>query len=216
MVNYPLFKKQIAEATKAYPELKVSVRDGFEFLSGTFRIIDEEGNEWNSFQIEVRFNESFPYRFPDLVEVGGKIPKIADWHINETGTCCITIPILEVYSCKNGITILQFIQYQVKPYLFNQSFRIKKGYYANQEFAHGVYGILEYYKELFGESDIKKIIARLKVLKSTIFGKKTPCFCGRKAKFRNCHSEVFRMFKPLSSGFIDSQISKLALLVSRS
>jgi len=210
MDNYSLFRQQIAEATKAYPELKVSVRNGFELLSGAFRIIDDEGKEWNSFQIEIRFNTNFPYCFPELVEVGGKIPKIADWHINNGGACCITIPILEISYCKNGISVLQFIQNHVKPYLFNQAHRIRKGYYAHREFAHGVYGILEYYQEIFKEREVEKIIEHLKSLRYIEFGKKTPCFCGRKAKFRNCHAEVFRLFKSSELGYINSEISILS------
>jgi hypothetical protein len=212
MDNYTLFRQQIAEAAKVYPELKVSVRDGIELLSGTFRVIDSEGKEWNSFQIEIKFNKAFPYRFPELKEVGGKIPPIADWHINENGGCCITIPLLEVTSCKNGITILQFIQDHVKPYLFNQAYRLEKGYYAHQEFAHGVYGIFEYYQELFNEKDVEKVIGYLKILKSTEFGKKTACFCGRKAKFRKCHPEVFKTFKVIPGNFIDSEIVRLSML----
>lgn len=213
MSSYTLFRQQIADAAKVHPELKVSVRNGVELLSGTFRIVDDEGKEWNSFQIEIRFNTSFPYRFPELFEVGGKIPKVADWHINTSGACCITIPLLEVTSCKSGVTVLQFIQNHVKPYLYNQAFRLEKGYYAHREFSHGVYGILEYYQELFNEKDVEKIIGYLKALKSTEFGKKTPCFCGRKAKFRKCHPEVFRVFKPIQGKFIDDEIEMLRLLL---
>ncbi len=212
MNSYTLFRQQIAEAAQVYPELKVSVRDGVELLSGTFRVIDSEGKEWNSFQIEIKFNKAFPYRFPELKEVGGKIPPIADWHINENGGCCITIPLLEVTSCRNGITVLQFIQNHVKPYLFNQAYRIEKGYYAHQEFAHGMYGILEYYQELFNEKDEGKVIGNLKILKSIEFGKKTPCFCGKKAKFRKCHPEVFKIFKPIPGNFIEDEIGRLGLL----
>lgn len=114
MDSYTLFSQQIADAVKAYPELIPSVRDGFKFLRGTFRIIDDDGKEWNKFQIEIRFKECFPHCFPELVEVGDKIPKIPDWHINENGGCCITIPLLEVASSKNGITVLQFIQNHVR------------------------------------------------------------------------------------------------------
>lgn len=214
MDNYTLFRQQIAEAAKVYPELKVSVRDGIELLNGTFRVIDDGGKVWNSFQIEIKFNRAFPYCFPELKEVGGKIPPIADWHINENGGCCITVPLLELASCRKGITVLQFIQNHVKPYLFNQAHRIEKGYYAHQEFAHGVYGILEYYEELFNEKDIKKIIGYLNVLKSNDFGKKTPCFCGRKAKFRKCHPEVFRIFKSIPISFINSEVEKLSRFVN--
>jgi hypothetical protein len=212
MNSYHLFRQQITEAAITYPELKVSVRDGIELLSGTFRVIDDEGKEWNSFQIEIRFNPTFPYLFPELAEVGGKIPKISDWHINENGGCCITVPLLEVNSCKYGITVLQFIQNHVKPYLFNQAHRFEKGYYAHQEFAHGVYGILECYQELFNEKELEKVIGYLKTLKYIEFGKKNACFCGRKAKFRKCHPEVFRLFKYIPGNFIDDEIKRLVHL----
>lgn len=212
MDNYTLFRQQIAEAAKIYPELKISVRDGIELLNGTFRVIDDEGKEWNNFEIQIRFIEAFPHRFPQLFELGGKIPKIADWHIYSNGACCITIPLLELVSCRNGITVLQFIQNHVKPYIFNQAHRIEKGYYAHQEFAHGAYGILEYYQELFKEKDVEKIIEYLKTIKSIGLGKKTPCFCGRKAKFRKCHPEVYKIFKPIPGKFIEGEIESLGLI----
>jgi hypothetical protein len=214
MENYTLFRQQIAEAANVYPELKLSVRDGIELLSGTFRVIDDEGKEWNSFEIQIRFSEAFPYSFPQLVEVGGKIPKIADWHIYPSGACCITIPILELVSSRNGITVLQFIQNHVKPHLFNQAHRIEKGYYAHQEFAHGVYGILEYYQEIFHEKSVEKIIGYLKVLKSIEFGKKNACFCGRRAKFRKCHPGVFKLFKHIPESFTADEINRLKLLIN--
>jgi hypothetical protein len=215
MNNYSLFRRQIIEATKIYPELKVTVLEGLELLEGIFRVIDDDGNEWNSFYIQIKFDIAFPYRFPELKEVGGKIPRIADWHINQIGDCCITIPLLEAVNCRNGITVLQFIDNHVKPYLFNQAYRIEKGYYAHQEFAHGVFGILEYYQELFDEKDTEKLMRYLNAIKSADLSKNTTCFCGKMAKFRKCHPAVYRIFKPLSEKFIEAEIEMIqAFLVS--
>jgi hypothetical protein len=66
---------------------------------------------------------------------------------------------------------------------------------------------------LFNEKDVKKVIGYLKTLKSTEFGKKTACYCGRKAKFRKCHSEVFKIFKHIPGRFIDDEINRLELLI---
>lgn len=212
MENYKLFRQQIAEVAILYPELEVSVRDNQEILCGTFRVIDDEGREWNNFEIQIRFSEVFPYGFPQLLEVGGKIPKIPDWHVNPNGTCCITIPLLELISCKNGLTIRQFIENHVKPYLFNQAHRIKKGYYANQEFSHGASGVYEYYNEIFKEKKVNKIITYLQNIKSTKIGKKALCFCGKKAKFRKCHPEVYKLFKTIPKWFIQEEIDSLGRL----
>lgn len=210
MGSYEQFKQDIREAVKLFPDLKITSSDGKEMLKGIYKIVDDEGHEWNAFSIEIHHSEGYPYRFPLLYEIGGKIPKIADWHVNEVGSCCITVPLIEITACKNGLPVSKFIEKHAKPYLFNQAHRIEKGVYAKGEFSHGVYGIWEHYEDLFNEKDKNKILEHLNKISKIDFGKSTPCFCARKAKFRKCHQQVFKVFKPLSKSFINDQIKILS------
>lgn len=214
MNSYEIFKQDLKQVIASYPDLKIVSTNGKQILKGTFRVIDDDGKEWNSFSIEIHHRDGYPYCFPLLFETGGKLPKIPDWHINEIGSCCITVPLIEVTACKNGLSILNFIELYAKPYLFNQAHRLREGIYVNKEFSHGIFGIWEYYEEIFQEKNRHKIIEYLNKISKIEFGKKTPCFCGKKARFRKCHQEVFRIFKPVSASFIRSEIERLSKYIS--
>jgi hypothetical protein len=210
MNSYEIFQRDLKEVIKLYPDLLIASVNGKDVLKGTYKIIDDDGYEWNSFSIEIHHRDCYPYCFPHLIEVGGKIPKIPDWHINEVGSCCITVPIIEITSCKNGLSVLNFIERHAKPHLFNQAYRLYNGVYAHEEFSHGIWGIWEYYEEIFQEKNKHLIIKYLETISKIEFGKKTPCFCGKKAKFRKCHQGVFKVFKILSNSFIKSEVEKLS------
>lgn len=210
MTSYEQFKRDIREAIKLYTDWKINLIEGKEILAGIFNVVDDEGVKWNSFSIEIHHSEGYPYCFPLLFETGHKIPKILDWHINEIGSCCITVPITEAIACRKGLSVIGFIEKHAKSYLFNQAYRLKKGVYAKEEYLHGIYGLWEYYEELFQEKEKSKIIGYLSSLSKSEFGKKTLCFCGRKAKFRKCHTTVFNIFKHLSKSFLQNQIKLLS------
>jgi len=210
MSSYELFKQDIRVVIKSYPDLIITSTNGKEILKGIFKVVDEEGNEWNSFSIEIHHRDGYPRCFPLLYEVGGKIPKIPDWHINEIGSCCITVPLIEITACKKGLSVSNFIERHAKPYLFNQAHRLYKGIYADEEFSHGVFGIWEHYEDLFHEKNKSSIIGHLNKILKIEFGKKTQCFCGKRAKFRKCHQDVFNVFKTLPDSFVKSEIERLS------
>ena len=68
-------------------------------------MIDANGKLWETFQIEIRYQEGFPHCFPALYETGDKIPKIGDWHIYvDTLLCCVKVKSAEIIRCVRGIT----------------------------------------------------------------------------------------------------------------
>ncbi len=120
MTGYDKFINQLQEVQENFPELKQTTVGGKIILRGILPVIDNEGNHWEDYEVEIHCTDNFPNEFPRLYEVGGKIPRIGDWHIYEdTGSCCVKILPEEKIRCRNGITVREFLQEEVMPYLFN-------------------------------------------------------------------------------------------------
>ncbi|MCE7057649.1 hypothetical protein LZF95_23405 [Algoriphagus sp. AGSA1] len=196
MESSEIFESHIGPVIEKYPKLsRVLTSEGKVTLKGEMEIIDAEGNFWEVFEIEIHHVDSYPLQFPKVYEVGGKIPKIADWHIYvDTKSCCVAIAPEESIACKKGITLVQFIDEFVLPFFFNQAFRRVEGYYKNGEYSHGIQGIFEFYDETFkthgNVSALIRLMKKMALIK-TRPGRTHQCFCGSVNKFRHCHRETF-------------------------
>ncbi|NLU92645.1 SEC-C domain-containing protein [Chitinophaga sp. Ak27] len=198
--GYLHFLEQVDDAIVCFPTLhKKEVEDRI-ILVGSLPIIDREGKQWDEYEVAIHATDSFPYRFPDLYETGGKIPRIGDWHINEdTFTCCITVPPEEVLRCLKGIDLCTYIGEQVMPYLFNQTHRRVEGYYVNGEYSHGVKGLLEYYSQLLKTGNDANATQSLMmyIAANDMPLRNAQCFCGSSLKYRHCHREAYKQLKLL-------------------
>lgn len=200
MKGYEIFVNQLPEVQKHYPKLlQVTLHDEI-ILRGLLSVIDREGKHWEDYEVEIHCTDNFPNSFPRLYEIGGKIPRIGDWHVYEdTGSCCVKILPEELLRCRNGITILEYIKEEVLPYLFNQTHRRVEGYYIAGEYMHGAWGLLQYYSnELKTGNDYKFTLELIKYIATHAKPIRTSmCFCGKKLKFRHCHKIAFEKLKAI-------------------
>jgi hypothetical protein len=204
-MSYELFVEQLNKVEQSYPKLKCKLKEHGYVLAGELDIIDAYGKLWESYQVEIRHEEGFPHRFPSLYEVGGKIPKIGDWHIYEdTLACCVKVKPAEIIRCVNGISVAEFIKEEALPYLFNQTHRRLEGYYVNGEYSHGIVGFSEFYtEELKTGLDIKKTLKLMHFIAKNDRPERTSmCFCGSGIKFRNCHREAFDKLKKIGENLL--------------
>jgi hypothetical protein len=202
--GYDLFVSQLKQVETDFPKLVAILGSGEKMvLAGEIDIIDSEGKHWESYKIEIHHSDLFPKRFPRVFEVGDKIPKIGDWHIYEdTQSCCIKVLPEEMIICRDGISVLGFIKYQVLPYFFNQTHRRVEGYYVNGEYSHGFKGLVEFYSRILMTEDPRKLIRFISIVaKGEKPGRTHLCFCGSGDKFRKCHRNSFEQL-----AFIDSEI----------
>lgn len=190
------FEKQIDELIIAFPKLKRRNReDHVTIVRGELDIIDRNGKHWETYQVEIHPNYRFPYRFPLVLEIGGKIPRIGDWHVYEdTESCCIAVEPEEILICKDGLSLSTFVRDHVVPYFFNQTFRKIEGYYKNGEYAHGHAGIYQFYDEaLKTKGDIRETIRLMIAIVNVTEPARTHlCFCGSNQKYRRCHREAYQ------------------------
>jgi hypothetical protein len=209
--GYDLFRKQIKDASITFPTLKIEQRDERQILKGNLSIVDRDGKYWDDYDIEIHFSEKFPNEFPRLYETSNKIPKVADWHIYEdTLSCCVKVFPEEILKCKKGITVVEYIQEEALPYLFNQTHRRLEGYYINGEYSHGLLGIYEFYAgKLNTGSDVQKTVNLLNfIITNERPGRTHMCFCGNGNKFRHCHKDAFDTIKEIGEVIVKRNITQ--------
>jgi hypothetical protein len=192
--GYETFVKELPAVMQRYPSLKICANDTHEFLQGSLDVIDFKKVFWESYDIEIHYRHGYPQRYPVLFETGGKIPKISDWHVFEdTYACCVNVEPAEIIRCVNGITLNEYIQEEVIPYLFNQTHRRVEGFYVNGEYDHGAAGLYQFYsKVLCTEGDIEKTIRLMLAVAHDLRPSDTyRCICGSNKRFIDCHENAY-------------------------
>ena len=198
------FKEEAIDIHKYYPELTYfESTEGIPYISGELKLNDDHGLYIDSYFIRIVPKQTYPYQFPYVFETGRRIPVNIDWHLFSDGHCCFKSIPEETLLCKQGITLLWFIEQQVKPYFYNQKYREMHGYFLHER-SHGMEGNLEFFKDVFKTNDLTKIAQGLMFIK----GRKEPdrvsnCFCGSGIKYRKCHRETFRSLSKFTDEELD-------------
>lgn len=208
--GFKLFRDEATLFEDDFPDFKYSESgQGVPELNGTLSLTDNQGMLIYAYQIRIVCSTDYPLSFPVVYEMGGRIPINMDWHVYSDGHACICSKPEEIIICHNGITLKSFIEQQVKPYFFNQKYREMHGFFLKER-SHGSKGIIEFFQEVFKTNDLLLIARILYYIKSNVEPNRVHnCFCGSGVKYRRCHREVFRLFKPLPIKVLDSFIQFL-------
>lgn len=195
------FKNEAENIHLYFPELQFIEPIGDTcYISGELVLNDDNGNFVDSYSVKIVSSKNYPENFPLVYEIGGRIPNNIDWHVYSEGHCCIKATPEEILICRNGITLVEFINTQVKPYFFNQKFRELYGHFLNER-SHGPSGHIEFFQEKFKTNNLRLIIKGLIMLyENNIPNRTANCFCGSDLKFRKCHREAILSLMPLTKG----------------
>jgi hypothetical protein len=214
MERHNIFEQQANEIYLHFPKLSPSKNSGGNVIvRGEIDIVDSDGKFWESYQVEIHPVDEFPNRYPHVYETGGKIPRIGDWHIyDDTQRCCIDVEPEEIIKCREGLSLVEFIQNAMLPYFFNQTFRRNEGYYPNGEYAHNINGIFQYYDQLLQTlGDPRKTVQQMIfIVKLKKPGRTSDCFCGSGEKFRRCHRHAYELIEKLGKSVIMSHANSIA------
>lgn len=205
-----LFVCEWGKIADIYTGLKLFIKNEIPVLSGCLQLIDAQGVVCDEYFVEIHCQYCYPYCFPFVFETGGRIPKNIEWHVFETdGHCCIKTWPEEIIQCNKGIKLFDFIEGEVKPYFFNQSFREKEGYFLNER-PHGVYGDLQFFEEILCTKSmaiIKRVCLAIKNgenLKNT-----DKCICGSNRKYKKCHKPSMKKLSLLSVAYYEDVLAKI-------
>lgn len=115
------YEEDILFVPEVFDKLSIVEENEERFLKGSLDIIDGTGKVWETFQLEIKGSESYPYAFPRLYETNNAFPKNADWHVYENDfSCCVDVPMSEKIICKNGLKVADYIKQYAIPYFANQ------------------------------------------------------------------------------------------------
>ena len=187
------FERDIQDIPELFRKLAIGIDGDEKILQGALDVVDASGKLWETYQIEIRGSESYPYAFPKLFETAEAFPKTADLHVyDDEKSCCLDIKANEIILCKAGLGIADYITRFAIPYFANQSYRMREGYYLYGEYSHGIYGTIEYYQGKLKAKNPTQLIAMLDLIMrdyNPARGAYCP-FC-LTVKFRHCHRNVF-------------------------
>jgi len=160
----------------------------FVVLEGKIDIVDDANDYWGSFDIQIILDrEEYPYTIPIVTEKSNIIDRSDDLHISKEGICCLDIPHVLERMKRRGISFRSFYKEVIYPFFSNYHYYSDKKRYANGEYKHGFYGIVQYYEEEHELKDKEYIISLLKIAvsKSKPERNSTCPICG-KPKFKKC------------------------------
>lgn len=181
------------EVENTYPDLHFVRRGRSVFLVGQYPVF--EGDlVVDRYQIEVELPTESEMGLPVVREVGNRIPRIAERHMEADGKACIVLPDAFWHGHPTGMSLMDFLNGPVRSYFANQSLieMGKTDVWCAGEWGHGADGIVEFYESLLGTRDRAVIWEYLKLLKHDVVKGHWPCPCGSGKKLRKCHLEVVR------------------------
>jgi len=169
-----------------------------------FSAASEFGKVTDKFQIEIRVRTPIGIEPPEIWEVGGRIPREGEFHINPDGSICLGSRARRAILFRNNASLNVYAEEFLVPYLYCVSRKLRNaGGFEFGELKHGPKGLCEDYAELLhleNCSQVKLALQRLGSKKRISNKMVCPCGCGRalrQCRFHNRLNEV-RVLLPRS------------------
>lgn len=137
-----------------------------------------------SFNIKISVPVTFPRSAPKVWETGRKIPLDGRHHTNPDRSLCLGSPLQVQRAIHRSPTLVGFAETCLVPFLYAVIRKIDfdEPFYMG-ELSHGLPGIIDDYKSMFGLSNETQVLEALKLLglRRRVANKEPcPCSCGRR------------------------------------
>lgn len=179
------------EIARDYPGLRLVSRDNsfaiYKGLVGFKADYEGRGLVEDDFEVEIVYPIGFGHDLPTAKEIGGRIPRKPDFHINPDGTMCLGTPHAVRQKWNREPSLNGFINLLVIPFLYFYSFQKKYGRNPFDDLAHGGEGLLAYYKELLVLNSDLSVLEYLKIIIEDNYRGHIPCPCKSGTRLRDCH-----------------------------
>jgi len=144
----------------------------------------------DQFAIRILVPDTFPSLLPIVWEVGSRIPKKADWHINIKTGCsiCLGGGISLRLVARKYPRLSDYLEKVLVPYLYAVCIRERHGGpFIFSELSHGGEGLIEEVRDLLllPSDKAAMTVIRLLSMKKRI-ANKMPCPCGCQGRFGIC------------------------------
>jgi len=192
--------EQFLDLSLSFPNLRLQ-KDvkGPWYVSGVLKFsreylghpIDDE------YSVKIIVSEHYPDVLPKIFETGKRIPK--DFHHYQDESLCLGAPLAVKQKFSRQPTLLGFVDNCVIPYLYSFSYQSRFGKMPFGELSHGGIGILEYYQDLFGVNDRRRVLKLLQILADDNYRGHDRCPCGSGKRIRSCHGKLLLKLQKLQS-----------------
>lgn len=177
------------------PQLVAELRDQHVQVKGTYLLKRADGRAdsdgpISEYKIEIFVPVGYPRAEPRLYEVGGRIPRQPDRHVNVgDGSCCVTV--WENWlACAQDTSFSAYMSGPVHEYFLGQFIVENGGQWPFGERAHYLEGMEEAYADaLKGEMPIQDVRYALRLLTREWPKGHWLCPCGSGLKVRQCHRD---------------------------
>lgn len=207
-------ERAIAELLKAHPEFKREAgQQGKVVLAGSYALDATYKGVLlaEDFDLQLVVPGDYPASLPKVRETSGVIDPGYE-HLYLDGTFCLGVRGELLLAQLENPSLVALLDGPVRSYLYSYLFRKRYGYYPFGDRDHGAAGILQYYEELFGETDPVRTIKLLEAVCLDRYRGHLPCPCGSGLIARKCHGkDILRLKK---SGAAKAFSSDLIAIVS--
>ena len=144
----------------------------------------------DEFAVRILVPDTFPSRLPQVWEIGSRIPKKGDWHINIKTDCsiCLGGGLSLRLVAREYPSLTDYLENTLVPYLYAVCLRERRGGpFIFAELSHGGEGLIEEVRDLLVlPSDRAALeVIRLLSMKKRV-ANKMPCPCGCQERFGIC------------------------------
>lgn len=175
------------ELDTIYPDLGVIIDEGHVHVRGSYAIV-HEGKELDRFQVDITWPAT-ESEAPIFREVGGRIPRHDDRHVQADGSACVGVPEEWLLRPKPEQTLRKYLEEPVRDFLIWQAL-VEKGEPAPWDGrSHGMRGLEESYSEMLGIRDPNAIPRYLELLILKKVKGHLSCPCGSGMRLRDCHRQ---------------------------
>lgn len=181
--------KDIERFIRDYPEMSIAPsRIPATVLKGVFSFTARPNGGVeisDSYHLHIIVPETFPEEIPKVTEIGQKIPRDGNHHINgDDDTSCLGSPIRLLKLISKKPTLVGFAERCLVPYLYAVSLKLQfNAEFPFGELTHGGKGVIDDYLNLFGLNSQEQVLGTLELLgkkKRTANRSLCPCGCGRR------------------------------------
>ncbi|MGA7323550.1 MAG: hypothetical protein WBX25_03460 [Rhodomicrobium sp.] len=155
--------------------------------------VEHNGICFESFFVQINLTDGYPLESPKVFEVGGRIPRNSEHHINPDGSLCLGVPEELWLEMQGHFEIGAFIEHLLTPFLIGVSEKLRTGQWPGPERPHGAAAICEFYGAYIGCSSPPQVMELLQLLlqKKELKGHWL-CPCGSGQILRRCHGQLVR------------------------
>lgn len=136
------------------------------------------------YRLALEVPRRFPKAVPVVTELGGRIPRDPDHHVNADGSLCLGSPARLLVLISEEPTLPGFAARCIVPFVYAASYRAQHGGpLPFGELPHGPAGELHDYMELLGLESTAQVMDALKLLgmkKRKANKHPCPCGCGKR------------------------------------